>query len=77
MSLCPEADYRAGLSDDDFWAYVYRWSTGEGEPDDVAVDLDGTTNQTEPCPVCGEFGACSYDAEGRELVHVVPPEVDE
>lgn len=23
----------------------------------------------EPCPICGAQGACSYDAEGRPLIH--------
>jgi hypothetical protein len=23
----------------------------------------------EPCPVCGAEGACTYDVEGRPLIH--------
>lgn len=35
------------------------------EPD---VEVD-TFSDLEPCPICGEHGACSYDSEGRPLVH--------
>lgn len=32
----------------------------------------------EPCPACGEIGACGYDTEGRALIHVTEddPDVD-
>ncbi|HEY9411792.1 MAG TPA: hypothetical protein VIP77_19590 [Jiangellaceae bacterium] len=37
----------------------------EDEPD--CVDDEPPT--VDPCPVCGAAGACSYDAEGRPLIH--------
>jgi hypothetical protein len=35
------------------------------EPPDIDVESLGI----DPCPVCGEPGACGYDAEGRPLIH--------
>jgi hypothetical protein len=29
-----------------------------------------------PCPVCGELGACGYDAEGRPMIHAIPADPD-
>jgi hypothetical protein len=66
--LCAEADYRASLSEDDFWAYVLSDTAEEPQPFDE--DLDATTNQNEPCPECGEYGQCGYDMEGRPMIHV-------
>lgn len=37
----------------------------EPEPDFDEV----TFSDLEPCPVCGEHGACGYDADGRPMVH--------
>ena len=37
----------------------------EDEPD--CADDEPLT--VEPCPVCGSLTACSYDAEGRPLIH--------
>lgn len=28
-----------------------------------------TFSDLEPCPVCGTYGPCGYDAEGRPMVH--------
>lgn len=28
-----------------------------------------TFSDTTPCPVCGEMGACAYDAEGLPMIH--------
>lgn len=74
MSACPEAEYRAGLSDGDFWTYAL---TGV-RPEDSAYDdpeppewIDMVTIDMAPCPVCGERGACAVDAEGRVLIHAV------
>lgn len=37
------------------------------EPD---PDIDEITfSDLEPCPVCGEHGPCSYDGEGRPMIH--------
>lgn len=68
--LCPEADLRDAMSEDDFWAHVFR----QDEPDIDGPDLDATTNQDRPCPLCGEFGACGYDPEGRPLIHSIQEE---
>lgn len=64
--LCPEADYRDTLTDEDFWAHVYPQGDGP--------DADGTEDgyappYGRPCEVCGELGACGYDAEGRPMIH--------
>ena len=66
--LCSEADYRDGLSDTDFWAHVYGSWQDAFDPDDTGLprQFDG-----EPCPECGEAGACTYDVEGRPLIHVI------
>jgi hypothetical protein len=73
--LCPEGEYRAGLSDAEFWDHVaanllpgsviLEPGTDDDPPDPPALDVD------RPCPECGERGACGYDAEGRPMVHVV------
>lgn len=76
--LCPEADFRASLSDADFWTYVLLGYRPGEEPDwdgqgsyDEPGPLDIVLN---PCEVCGEWGPCGYDAEGRPLIHWQPPE---
>lgn len=38
------------------------------------VDLGFTSKS--PCAVCGELGACSYDAEGRPMIHADDPDQD-
>lgn len=30
-----------------------------------------------PCPICGEWGPCGYDAEGRVLIHLTPKDGDD
>lgn len=57
------------LPDEEFWARVFE----QGDPSapfDQDYDFDevGTWQQT-PCRVCGTFGACGYDSEGRVLIH--------
>lgn len=79
MSLCPESEYRASLSDEDFWQYVL---IGPDALDDRDYDPDDDPNAPRPedpeltltsCPVCGTYyTACEYDAEGRPMVHVTP-----
>ena len=69
MSLCPEADHRASLSDDDFWAYVFRNDQPEFD-DDVEYIDEELSNQFSPCSECGEMGPCGYDFEGRPLYHI-------
>lgn len=72
-ALCPEADMRDAMSEDDFWAHVFR----QPEPFDDGPELDDTTNQDKPCPLCGEQGACGYDNEGRPLIHALDAQEDE
>ena len=62
---------RDGMTDDEFWEHVATnltapsWDDGDAGPEiDVAV-------RAEPCPLCGEAGACGYDAEGRALIHAL------
>lgn len=71
-NLCPEAGLRDGMSDADFWAHVFRQP--DQWVDDDGLDLDQTTNQDKPCPLCGELGACGYDADGRPLLHALDGE---
>lgn len=70
-SLCPEAGLRAAMSDGEFWEHVYggarHGESDEPDPSHEAIDAD----LTAPCPECGEFGACGYDAEGRPLIHAI------
>lgn len=72
--LCPEADERDAMTDAEFWERVHR-NLGGLTPDDLDVDLDPQV-QTEPCGVCGSNSACSYDAEGRALIHSTDLDVD-
>ena len=73
MSLCPEAKYRASLSDDEFWDYVLtgvrpddpRYDEEPEPPDEIEMQMLGAT----PCPECDEVGACAVDDEGRALIH--------
>lgn len=74
---CLVRDRRAGMTDDEFWADVYPGHTpppdSGADLDDEAVDYgpDGDVPVSEPCPECGEPGACAWDAEGRPLIHAV------
>lgn len=72
MSLCPDAEYRASLSEDDFWPYVLLGQRPGDEPDE-GPDMDDPlfTDQGSACPECGEFGACAYDSEDRPMIHVI------
>ena len=69
--LCPEADERDAMSDDEFWAHVAK-NLGMPDPDDLpdwdGPDLDVAVSR-EPCPTCGADGACGWDSEGRPLIH--------
>lgn len=44
------------------------------DPDDVA-EIDPQMS-SEPCPECGEHGACAWDSEGRPLIHALGAEID-
>jgi hypothetical protein len=67
MNTCPESEFRANLSDQEFWVYVLnRHQEGDNEFFEGLVEevLDSI-----PCKVCGSIGACSYDSEGRAMIH--------
>lgn len=75
VSLCPEADERAAMSDAEFWDRVAANLTTEPyeyDPNDEALDPPNLT--AHPCPVCGAAGACGYDAEGRAMIHALATE---
>jgi len=78
--LCSEADYRDSLSDEDFWAHVFHQDIPEGWDEGPSLldeeDMALMSNVANPCPECGVVGACSYDAEGRALIHVTPKDDD-
>lgn len=71
--LCGEAKARDEMDDGEFWAHIYPDTGAEDrDPDDAEVDeMELNVRLAEPCPECGQWGACSYDAEGRALIHVV------
>lgn len=76
MSICPEAEYRASLSDGEFWERVFH---GDDGPDDILDDpyifeapLDVVL--LTPCELCGMLGPCSYDSEGEPYFHATPPD---
>lgn len=74
MSLCPEFDKRAAMTDDEYWDHVSaNLGHPQGEPEDYyydGPDLDVAVSQGT-CELCGSEGACAYDAEGRPLIHAV------
>ena len=77
--LCPEADRRDAMTDDEFWADVARNLTGltwDDEPTWDGPDLDVQVSR-EPCPECGAPGACAWDSEGRPLIHATDPDQEE
>ena len=79
QSRCPRAAERAAMTDEEFWDDVAaNLGYPQGPPDDpdLVADLDLGLRGPE-CPVCGELGACAYDAEGRPLIHATDPEEDE
>ena len=74
MSLCPEHDERAAMTDAEFWDRVARNLGVNTDPDDVS-EIDPAV-QRNPCPVCGSMTECASDAEGRPLIHALE-DVDE
>jgi len=75
MSLCPENEERQKLSDAEFWAHVFQ--VADVSDEDFEYYTDTTTDTTLPhCQVCGSTTACSYDSEGRPMIHVVEDEDD-
>lgn len=69
MSLCPESAERAAMPDEEFWDHVSMRDRGAEDVSGLEFPLDLVQLEVEPCPVCGEQGACAYDAEGRPLIH--------
>lgn len=72
-SLCPEHDKRAAMTDEEFWQHVFQvdyegWTDFDGPTDGDVAD--------ESCSVCGERGACGYDAEGRPMIHTVQDDAE-
>ncbi len=65
---CPATRRRAGMTDEEFW-------------EDVGNSIQGTADGAElvevypefvldtTCPLCGAYGACAWDANGRPLIH--------
>jgi hypothetical protein len=73
MRLCPEAAMRAAMTDSEFWAHVFPQPdpAGERSPDDQEIaEYELNARLADPCPECGQRGACAYDTEGRALIHV-------
>lgn len=73
--LCPEADARDAMDDGEFWAHVAK-NLGAIDAEEFPVDGDDlrALGDAEPCEVCGETGACGYDAEGRPMIHATAEE---
>lgn len=69
--LCPEHDKRAAMTDDEFWAYVFP------QPPEPTIWDDDGPGMDQACEVCGESGACGYDAEGRPMIHTDPVDTPE
>jgi hypothetical protein len=76
-ALCPEAAERAAMTDSEFWAHVYpQPDPGDDRPpdDQEIAEYELEAQLADSCPECGVLGACSYDAEGRALIHVTTGE---
>lgn len=76
MSLCPEAEYRASLSDGEFWEHVFHGDDGPDDRDydpemDFNIPPPNEIDISEQCPICGSTGACKYDEEGLPMIHAV------
>jgi hypothetical protein len=74
MSLCPERELRDSMTEDEFWAHVYRDYLGVHELAEELEDIETPTLVGSPCPECGAAGACGYDTEGRALIHALSEE---
>jgi hypothetical protein len=78
MSLCPEAEFRDGLSDAEFWDYVLNGRRPADGDDDYGPDPDHEALDpfayAQPCPECGSRSACAFDIDGRPLIHATEKE---
>lgn len=76
MSLCPEAAKRAAMTDAEFWDHVFNdpepGGTSAYDPEDWKHEAVDERLTADPCPECGAAGACSWDIEGRPLIHALP-----
>lgn len=73
--LCPEAELRDAMDDGEFWDHVLQPGESRDYEPDVPDEWECLEHGLEdrladPCPECGQVGACAYDAEGRALIHV-------
>jgi hypothetical protein len=74
---CTVRDRRATMTEEEFWTDVAETEAaarGYVPPDDDGPDLDDVTPDLGACRVCGEPGACGYDAEGRPMIHTTTEE---
>lgn len=74
--LCPEADMRDAMTDDEFWEHVdsslmrvheeqMAWYESWSVPELPEVQVD------TPCDVCGNWtGPCGYDPDGLPYLHI-------
>lgn len=71
--FCASSPDAAALPDAEFWDRVYANLTGwpSYECDGPDDDMHSMTAQLDPCPECGQVGACGYDDEGRPMIHTV------
>jgi hypothetical protein len=63
------------MDDGEFWAHVLQRDHRDYDPDDDPnipdlAELELERRLADPCPECGQSGACAYDTEGRALIHV-------
>lgn len=76
MTYCPSRERRSTMTDSEFWEDVYPSMAVDDDPDyDTIADTKpiGFTYNA-PCPECGEFGPCGFDAIGRPMVHIMQEE---
>jgi len=58
------------MSDEEYWEDVAASLQDRPLEEDVNDEnLQDVFTFPDPCGVCGEYGACGYDSEGRALVH--------
>lgn len=79
MSLCPEGEQRVTLTDEEFWARVASNLLDELDVEHEEQDVLDAVQEwmKQPCTVCGSTGTCSYDTEGRPMIHIEEHEDDE
>jgi hypothetical protein len=65
------------MRDEEFWHDVAA-SLGAvpNEDDEMEPVYNGFSLDVEPCPECGEIGACGYDSQGRPMIHALKEDDD-